>query len=100
MPLKINFSLTAKKVVPRITRLFEVSAAKILRLEKRWQPAKGTPVFTAKGRYASRGWTEWTQGFQIGSALLQFDATGEKMFLEMGRAKTFQLMAPHLSHIG
>ena len=34
-------------------------------------------MFTVEGRYHARGWTEWTQGFQFGSALLQFDATGD-----------------------
>ena len=53
-----------------------------------------------KGKYTSRGWTEWTQGFQFGSALLQFDATGDERFLELGRRKTIELMAPHVSHIG
>ena len=32
----------------------------------------------------TRGWTEWTQGFQYGSAILQYDATGEKSFLDIG----------------
>lgn len=100
MGIKTDSSLTAKKLVPKITRLFELSAAKILHLEKTWEPAQGTPVFTVKGQYTSRGWTEWTQGFQFGSALLQFDATGEKRFLELGRAKTFRCMATHVSHVG
>src|SRR2546429_8014623 len=100
MPLKINPGLTAKKLLPRINRLFDLSAGKILNLEKTWNPSHGTPVFTVKGKYTSRGWTEWTQGFQFGSALLQFDATGEKQFLELGRKKTVELMAPHVSHVG
>src|SRR6266436_8125006 len=100
MALRIDRSLTPQKLLPRIERLFELSAGKILSIEKTWNPAKGTPVFTIKGKYTSRGWTEWTQGFQYGSALLQFDATGEKRFLEIGRAKTIQLMAPHVSHVG
>src|SRR6185503_7808439 len=58
------------------------------------------PVFTVNGRYQARGWTEWTQGFQFGSALLQFDATGEADFLELGRARTIERMAPHLTHVG
>ena len=29
-------------------------------------PAQGSPVFTVRGQYAARGWTEWTQGFQYG----------------------------------
>src|SRR5262249_30609739 len=76
MPLKINHHLTANSLLPKINRLFDLSAEKILSLEKTWDASKGTPVFTVKGKYASRGWTEWTQGFQFGSALLQFDATG------------------------
>jgi hypothetical protein len=92
--------LTAKTLLPKIQRLFDISAAKILSIEKTWNPAKGTPVFTVKGKYVSRGWTEWTQGFQFGSALLQFDATGDEQFLEIGRTKTVELMATHVSHIG
>src|SRR5947208_7817219 len=100
MPIKIDYSLTATKLVPKINRLFELSAAKILNLQKAWNPSKGTPVFTIKGKFTSRGWTEWTQGFQYGSALLQFDATGEKRFLEIGRVNTIERMAPHVSHVG
>ena len=100
MPLAINSQLTAAKLLPSINRLFELSAQKILAIEKSWDPQKGTPVFTRRGRYASRGWTEWTQGFQFGSALLQYDATGEKRFLEIGRTNTQRYMASHVSHIG
>ena len=57
-------------------------------------------VFTAAGRYTSRGWTEWTQGFQFGAPILQFDATGDHEFLEIGRRRTVDLMASHVTHIG
>jgi hypothetical protein len=100
MALAINPQLTAEKLLPRIDRLFELSARKILAIEKAWDARKGTPVFTRGGRYTSRGWTEWTQGFQFGSALLQYDATGEKQFLEIGRSGTHRYMASHVSHIG
>jgi len=98
--IKIDNKLTAQKLVPKINRLFELSAEKILSIEKTWNPAKGTPVFTVQGQYTTRGWTEWTQGFQFGSALLQFDVTGEKRFLEIGRTRTVELMATHVSHMG
>ena len=100
MALKIDTSLSAKQLLPSIERLFELSASKILRLEKRWKPERGTPVFTLQGRYTSRGWTEWTQGFQYGSALLQFDATADPQFLVLGRSGTVEQMATHVSHIG
>ena len=100
MPIKIDSKLTPQKLVPRIERMFELSAQKILSIEKLWKPADGTPVFTVQGRYTSRGWTEWTQGFQFGSAILQFDATGDEVFLDIGRRKTVELMASHVSHLG
>jgi rhamnogalacturonyl hydrolase YesR len=100
MAIKIDRQLTPKKLVSKIEHMFELSAAKILDLERSWDPARGTPVFTVRSKYTTRGWTEWTQGFQFGSALLQFDATGDKKFLEIGRRKTRELMAPHVSHIG
>lgn len=100
MPLKIDHDLTPKKLLPAIGRMWELSAQKILSIEKTWKPADGTPVFTVQGRYTSRGWTEWTQGFQFGSAILQFDATGDERFLEIGRRKTIELMASHVSHTG
>jgi unsaturated chondroitin disaccharide hydrolase len=91
---------TPAGLVPRIERLFTISAGKIRALENAWNPADGAPVFTVEGRYRARGWTEWTQGFQFGSALLQFDATGEREFLELGRSRTLERMAPHLTHVG
>ena len=100
MPTRINYSLTPKKLVPKINRLFELSAQKILSIEKSWKADAGTPVFTVQGKYTSRGWTEWTQGFQYGSALLQFDAMGDDRFLEIGRQGTILHMASHVSHIG
>src|SRR5437762_2799834 len=100
MAIKIDTKLTAKKLLPKIERLFELSGERILAIEKSWKPENGTPVFTVKGKYTSRGWTEWTQGFQFGSALLQFDATGDKKFLEIGRRHTIERMAAHVSHVG
>lgn len=100
MALRIDSKVTPKQLLPSVQRLFEASAPKIARLERRWDASKGTPVFTVAGRYDSRGWTEWTQGFQYGSALLQFEATGEREFLEIGRRNTVARMASHVSHVG
>src|SRR6266513_3024779 len=98
--MKIDPRLTPQELVPQMERLFMLSAQKILSIEKSWKPEDGTPVFTVKGKYTSRGWTEWTQGFQFGSALLQFDATGDEQFLEIGRRNTIERMATHVSHAG
>lgn len=98
--IQIDSHLTPAALLPAIDRLFESSGRKILRLQERWNPAAGTPVFTVGGRYTARGWTEWTQGFQFGSALLQFEATGDRRFLEIGRRATIEKMATHVSHEG
>jgi len=98
--VKIDRRLTPKKLLPSIEKSLELTARKILDLDKKWDPARGTPVFTRAGRYTTRGWTEWTQGFQYGCAILQYDMTGEERFLEIGRRKTVQFMAPHVSHVG
>lgn len=98
--MKIRTDLSAQSLKPTVERMFECSAEKIRRIEAMWDPANGAPVFTVSGLYAARGWTEWTQGFQYGSAILQFDATGEAEFLESGRANTVERMAPHITHRG
>ncbi|GAA3456808.1 glycoside hydrolase family 88 protein [Dactylosporangium matsuzakiense] len=96
--LRIDYALSCKDLLGDVERMFELSAGKILALDP--YGTDGSPVFTVDGRYTARGWTEWTQGFQVGSALLQFDATGDERFRELGLEQTRKVMAPHVSHIG
>jgi hypothetical protein len=96
----INKALTISDLQRPIKRLFENSGEKIKAIEKSWETQKGSPVFTVEGKYSTRGWTEWTRGFQYGSAILQFDATDEAEFLEIGRKATIEHMATHVSHSG
>ena len=98
--LKIDHKLKPEDLTKKIERLWSASAAKIRSIERTYDATKGSPVFTRNGQYTTHGWTEWTQGFQYGSALLQFDATGDRHFLELGRRKTVAVMAPHLTHVG
>ena len=98
--IKIDSSLTPSHFTSKLQRFWKLSGEKINHIEKHYDATKGSPVFTVAGRYSTRGWTEWTQGFQYGSAILQFDATGERNFLEAARIKTVEVMAPHVSHIG
>lgn len=98
--MKINAQLTPRKLQPKVDRVFALAAQKITAIDRAWNPARGTPVFTVAGKYTSRGWTEWTQGFQFGMAFLQYDATGDDAFLRLGREKTLRYMAAHVSHTG
>lgn len=98
--MKLDHSISLERVAQQLPRFWELSGQKIKSIESTFDTQKGAPVFTEKGIYVTRGWTEWTQGFQFGSAILQFDATGDDTFLEIGRKNTVEKMAPHLTHIG
>ena len=98
--MKIDPKLTPNSLQRRLRRFWERSAEKVASIERHYDTRQGAPVFTVRGRYTTRGWTEWTQGFQYGSAILQFDATGECKFLEIGRRNTVARMATHVTHFG
>lgn len=98
--LKIDHQLTPADLRSALAEFWELSGQKIRLIDKEYDTSKGSPVFTVAGKYTTRGWTEWTQGFQFGSAALQFDVTGETWHHEYALRNTLELMAPHVSHFG
>jgi hypothetical protein len=86
--------------LPPIRHAAELASRKTLQLDHRWNSVDGAPVFTIRGRYTTRGWTQWTQGFQYGNALLCFDLTGDPELLRTARKHVVAEMAEHLSHTG
>ncbi len=98
--MQIDNAVQPADLSAKLAQFWELSGQKIRLIDTHYDVSKGSPVFTVAGQYTTRGWTEWTQGFQFGSAILQFDATTDVDFLEMGRQKTLAVMAPHISHIG
>jgi hypothetical protein len=98
--MKINYRLHIKQLLPKINYVFQISASKILDIENTWNPDKGAPVYTVEGKYSTKGWTEWTRGFQYGSALLQYDATADTKFLSLAKSAILKYMDVHLTHMG
>ena len=98
--MKINFDLIPDDFSEKLEMFWKLSGEKIKLIDREYDPVKGSPVFTVEGKYSTRGWTEWTQGFQYGSAILQFDAANDPWFLNYGKENTLNLMAPHVSHVG
>ena len=98
--MKIDMRITSRFLSGALNRFFELAAAKTRNLHKSCDPTHGAPVFTQRGTYTARGWTEWTQGFQFGIPILLFDATDDEALLELGRERTLRFMAPHVSHVG
>jgi len=84
----------------KLQRFWDLSGQKIRLIEKYYDEAQGSPVITINGKYSSRGWTEWTQGFQYGSAILHYDATGDEQVLLNSKKNILNRMAPHISHMG
>src|SRR5213595_480910 len=98
--MQLDSSITVKEFQTLLPRLFELGLQKSHALARSWDKSKGTPVFTVEGKYTTRGWTEWTQGFVYGCAILGFDATGDRSLLDIGRKRTVSSMAAHITHTG
>ncbi len=97
--------ITDRKTEPgslagKLDKFRQLSGEKISLIEKHYDESMGSPVFTMAGKYKTRGWTDWTRGFQYGSAILQYDAAGEIWFLDYARRKTLEKMARRVSHFG
>lgn len=98
--IQTNPSLTPADLTSKLDQFFALAKTKITTLDREYDESKGSPVFTNAGKYTTRGWTEWTEGFRYGIAILHFDATGDEESLESGRNNTIRRMATHVSHIG
>lgn len=98
--IDIDFKLTPEGLSNKLNRFWEISGQKINLIDEKYDETRGSPVFTIRGKYSTRGWTEWTQGFQYGSAVIQYDVTGDKKMLAYAKEKIQGKMAPHISHTG
>jgi unsaturated chondroitin disaccharide hydrolase len=98
--IDLNAAPQLADLKPSLDRTFALAKEKITSIDEHYDDAKGSPVFTYDGNYTTRGWTEWTEGFRYGIAILHFDATGDESSLESGRRHTVERMASHVSHIG
>ncbi|MGB8704302.1 MAG: hypothetical protein WCD31_04680, partial [Gillisia sp.] len=98
--INIDPNITVQEFRPLLKEFWKISGDKILLIEKEYDNKKGSPVFTSNGKYTTRGWTEWTEGFRYGSSFLQFDATNDSNFLDIGKKYTLEKMASHLTHTG
>lgn len=98
--MKVNKDLNLEDLDQSLDQFWEISAQKIQLIRQNYDTSKGSPVFTKEGQYTSRGWTEWTQGFQFGSEIIQYDVSDDSKFLEMARQSVIDEMAPHITHIG
>ena len=98
--MRIDPHLTFQSLRPAAERVIALAATKSFDLDRSWDSGQGAPVFTVNGHYTTRGWTEWTHGFQFGIPLLVFEATGQPEFLVLGRRRTLERMPVHLTHAG
>jgi len=98
--MRIDPKITPESLEKNLNKFLALAGEKTLALDKRWQGKPGSPVFTVRGEYAVRGWTDWTQGFQYGAQLLLFDALDDPQFLDLARANIRGRMSSHVTHRG
>ena len=98
--MKIDTSLYPSNLSNHVEKVFSIALEKIFLLDNSWNYSSGSPVFTIDGIYSTRGWTEWTQGFQFGAPLLAFEATNDKKTFNIGLRNIKQYMSKHLTHTG
>jgi hypothetical protein len=98
--VEVNETTTPQDLMLAIRRAVELAAEKTLRLDRRWSVPGCAPVFTVGGHYTARSWTQWTQGFQYGNALLCFELGGDEELLVLARRHVVADMAEHLTHTG
>ena len=98
--IKLSDSPSLESLKAPLQQLFELAGQKVALIDKEYDNGNGSPVYTVEGKYTTRGWTEWTEGFRYGLGILHFDATGDEASLASGRSKTVARMASHVSHIG
>src|SRR5450432_879697 len=98
--MKIDTKIVAADLAKPATRVLELAGDKARLLDREWDDSQGAPVFTKDGQYTAHEWTDWTRGFQYGLPLLAFDGTDQPDLLELGRSRTVQFMAPHVSNAG
>jgi len=98
--MQIDTKIRPASLKSSTQKVFELGARKARAIDRTWDPAKGTPVFTVEGKYDTRGWTEWTQGFQYGCMILAGDGLGDDKLIQLGKRRTLKHMLPHVTHIG
>ena len=98
--MKIRHDIKLSPIAQSAQSVFELAARKARSIDRSWNPAQGTPVVTVNGRYTTRGWTEWTQGFVYGCMILAGDGLDDTQLIKLGRRRTIKHMLPHVTHIG
>ena len=71
-----------------LQKFWALACEKALLIDREYDPSQGSPVFTINGKYSTRGWTEWTQGFQYGIQILTGEILNDSELLKMGDSNT------------
>ncbi len=98
--MEIDQQVTCADLQTGVQRLWQLAATKCRQLDRSWNPAQGAAVFTIAGKYSTRGWTQWTEGFQYGCLILVGDALDDHSLIELGRRRTVERMLSHVTHTG
>lgn len=98
--MQIDLELKTEQLAGKVDKLWQLSGEKLKSMTSSLKGSIGSPVVTVNGKYTPRSWTDWTQGFQYGSELFQYNATGDSHFLDLAIDNIKTKMTAHVSHFG
>ena len=59
--IDLDSAPTFDSLKPKLDQFFGLAKQKVESIDREYDDAKGSPVFTVGGKYTTRGWTEWTE---------------------------------------
>ena len=100
MTLRLDRQRSPRDLLPRIARVFELSAAKIRSIEDTWRPEDGAPVFTVEGPLSGARLDRVDAGLpvRLGAAAVRRRPATQRSS-SSGASRTVERMAPHLTHM-
>ncbi len=98
--MKINYRISTEDLKTRLIKFWILSANKSMSINRVFDFAKGSPVYTVEGKYVTRGWTEWTLGFHFGSVIFNYEMTGDIDFLKIAREGAVKHLPVQISNTG
>ena len=99
--MRIDHPLTPRDLLPKIDRMFELSAGKIRSLEASWPADAGAPVFTVDGPLpvARLDRMDARVPVRLGASCSSTPPATPSSW-SWAAARTVERMAPHLTHVG
>ena len=87
-------------LLPKLHRLFDLSTAKVRSLESKWRPESARRCSPLAGNTPAAAGRSGRRASSSAARFCSSMPPAKREFLEIGRERTVDVMAPHVTHIG